>query len=305
MRTRRAAAIWGWLVLAACSADHEIGQYRGVSGSANRGGSAGAAGSAGGSAAFGGGPVGAGGEQPPGSTPGDTVSYGGGSGGVVSGGGIEVGGGAGAPSSPQLIDDFEDGDLMLLETAARSGPWLVAQESWACERPTLEVLAPGASGSLFASVVEFSCPADLDELLRGLFSASWLEDEVWQARPYDASSLAGLTFTAKTSEELGGLALLVVLRVSRPEPCTTPVCVVEYGAAAEVTTDWTRIELPWKSFDRSSGVTGYVPLDPSRLEAVSLRVDEDISARVDSVGPFELWVDDVSFLASLPAANTE
>lgn len=298
---RTVGASWAWLVLVACSGNHEIGQYRGAGGDSGSGGASS-------------GPMGGAGAES--SVPADSEGDGeretaGGAGGTVSVGTAGVpappnAGAAGSTGAPGwVIDDFEDGDLMLVETAQRSGPWLSPQESWACEAPSLEVVAPGAESSLHALVAGFGCSARFDELVRGHFSSTPLAEGGWETQPYDASSFDGLAFTAKVSENLGELALTVVLRVTRPEPCTTPVCYVEYAAAAAATKEWSRTELPWRNFEGGSGVTGYVPLDPSRLESVTLRVDQDVASPTDAAEPFELWLDDVMFVSSLAAANTE
>lgn len=275
----RAGSLPSWLVvlLASCSGTHEIGQYQGPT-AQPVGGSGGGDSAVGGGGAWGGGGAGAaavgGGAWGGG---GGAAAAGGGAGGYDGfSGSAGFAGSAGASgASDVLIDDFEDGDVMLAEAAGRSGSWQwLRQQSYNCVQPSVAVLPP-AFDSAAALQVLFDCPVGPEDRLIGYLNAVQGLDGAWQPRPYDASRWVGIGFMARAEVPSGqAIALEVLVTTTGSDVCDS--CPETYSATTILPGQtWSVHQIPWYMFNwlSGSGVALGIP-NPSRLESISFRTAE-------------------------------
>lgn len=118
---------------------------------------------------------------------------------------------------------------------------------------------------------------------------------------YDASRYAGVTFFARRSP---GTSARV--RVHFPDWNTDPDgaicrdCFNDFGAEITVTEQWTQYTLRFESLEQLPGWGTPRPqrIDSSRLFGIQFRV-------VDRDAPFDIWIDDLAFIESVPPATTQ
>ncbi len=189
---------------------------------------------------------------------------------------------AGDPCADCLVDDLEDGDGLLPETAGRVGQWYGYVNGGTIEpvgAPVLpEELTEPREGSQWAmhvsGVVEGVALLGID-----------LERDGDSYGTYDASAYQGISFWAKN--DLADAQPLEI-RVSQREtvnPNFAGTCSASCDPAAINivlgTSGWVPITIPWNALR-----DGNAPFSPEALINVQVLPRE---------GAFDFWIDDVSF----------
>lgn len=186
-----------------------------------------------------------------------------------------------------MIDDLEDGDLRGLKADGRNWNWSQFDDtSDGIQVLTIQQL-PDAPGS-----------GDNVLYLKGgdwKYSGAGVNAYLVNRTPpqpfgyYDASLFSGIQFWIKAT----GISSLTI-KVYTPE--TTPVddggfCIQDCADPVEfrcsVGNDWQLIQLPFESFKLPSYDTLGL-LDSSRIKGISFSIE--------SLGDYEIWLDDLSFL---------
>ncbi|HEU4583115.1 MAG TPA: hypothetical protein VFS67_32870 [Polyangiaceae bacterium] len=188
-----------------------------------------------------------------------------------------------ASGQAPLIDDFEDGDSLLLPNEGRTGSWHAGHDGTGF-LTTLDPPAPELGGvddvgsALHLSGGGFTeWGANLNLELRG------------GAFPYDASAYRGISFWARGS----GTRLRVIFmqqNLAPDHPCSTcdPTsnqCGLLYSTELEINEAWNKYTVDWTSLTPPTVID--TPFAPDQLMTIQFEVPA--AAAVD------LWLDDVSF----------
>lgn len=197
--------------------------------------------------------------------------------------GITACDGAVAGQSP-LIDDFDDGDMLSVPVDARGAMWftytdetpgcLEARVAVADGNPALRITGNGFTrwGAGFGTSLSWSLEAQ-------------------KACMYDASTYQGLRFRAR-----GNAKLRVALQThattfrSRGGGCPdSELCFDQHGRTLHLSSTWQEYELEFCAL----GPEGWGGDKPA-FDASTLIM---LNVQVHSLEPFEVWLDDVSFVA--------
>ena len=183
------------------------------------------------------------------------------------------------------IEDGEDGDDRILVRAGRGGYlYTYADEHGTRVEPSGDFAptAGGASGSARALRVRGEVGTG-DDVFAGL-GLSLTEPK----QGYDASRYRGIAFLARAP---GG----AVVRLKLPDRNTDPGgkvcsdCYNDFGVDFPVAEQWTRYEVAFADLHQE---TGWGEPRPAAVDASALY---GVQWQVGQSGPFELWIDDVTF----------
>ncbi len=262
----------------------------GADGSSDNGGTSGAVGLGGSGAS------GAGGHA--GSTSAAGSGAGGSAGSSVAG---ATGGGSGGGPALELIDDFEDQDLVVLLENGRNGPWYPLNDGTAAGVQTFGVvLLKGAdirAGSTSTAALQMTASGFTD------WGAGFGADFVNMAAakvPYNVSAYKGIRFYAKIgSGAQSALKLLIPTVYSDPkggkcDPSATAKVGTQcndhpYCAINSVTTSWATYECDFSALVQQSFGLPQLPLDPTSVYGVQFTF-------VTKVLAADFWLDDIAFV---------
>ncbi len=180
------------------------------------------------------------------------------------------------------IDDFEDGDALLLPNDGRDGGWHVSGDGTG----TLLVGEPllpesgGVNGSGKAMHVS------------GSGFTEWGADLSFDLRKdsarYDASVHQGIKFWARGNNRLRFIVMQANLALGHPcATCVEPAsqCGVFYASELSLTDAWTEYSIPWTSLVRD--YPGGAAVGPDQLLLLQFEAP--------ALDAFDFWIDDVSF----------
>jgi hypothetical protein len=218
----------------------------------------------------------------------------GGTAGLASGGGdrggtagdIGVGGEAGTVViDADLIDDFEDGDDVILGNDGRQGTWYVANDGMGIQDPgSGELVAPAALlpardqslRALHTSGGGFS--------VWGAFVRAYLRVEGGTNQPYDASRYTGVRFFARSGDDEEHLAFLMLPTV---ETTTCPGCGDHFGTEFNYSSEWQEYRLPFDEMEQRGLGPPRPALMKREIVAVQVLFEDGVA--------FDLWIDDLGF----------
>ncbi len=231
----------------------------------------------------------------------------GGSAGAATGGASDGGGGASAgqgassgsggsagtmsmPPMDLMIDDFEDGDALILPNAGRSGAWFAANDGTLYAAQT-----PDTRGPINPSML---MPARMMSM-RAMHTTGY-GYKTWGAyigasfvgidpkeKAYDVSAHQGVQFYGK----LGRANVFPGVRVAMRDYDTfvgCSNCGDNFGADITVTDAFQLIQVPFSSLkQRGWGMPLVASFDPTQAYGIIFSWDANQS--------FDLWIDDLSF----------
>jgi hypothetical protein len=187
---------------------------------------------------------------------------------------------ASAAGTSPLLDDFEDGDDAAALLEGRAGFW-----RWARETDL-----PGTAPALIPVPRGDGLPHNrLAVHVKGAQLNDWGATVELDFRPrcYDARRYAGVSFQARGP---GRVYLAVrevrVIPVAEGGTCERD-CHNPHVAKVDLTDDFRTYQLRWSEL-RQRGIDR-PPLEPSRLHSIALLIRPEDT-------PYDVWVDDVSFL---------
>jgi hypothetical protein len=195
---------------------------------------------------------------------------------------------ASAQGAPPLIDDFEDGNNVLLQPSNRNGYWYANNDGTGTQTPKAD--PSGASFTLGAP----GSPSSPKHALHtagfgftswGAFVSSNLNVRANLLCPYDVSSFTGIRFNAKGS---GALRFEIGTRATTPVgdggQCAAELC-SDYGQDVTLSSDWSEVSVPFDAVDLPVWASPN-PWQPNDVVRLSFWVTE---------GDFDFWIDDVTF----------
>jgi hypothetical protein len=185
-----------------------------------------------------------------------------------------------------MIDDFEDGDLLLRPLGGRVGNWYaygdgsgIATEEIASIKRAASLSALHATGMDFTSWGS-GVGVDLNNMGSGQVDKE----------TYDASEYSGVTFWARAQDPV---MVTLVLPDGDTDAagkiCTT--CDHHYFKSFQFTTEWQRYTVSFADDfpePEPGGVPKPGPLDPSRLVSVQFRVGAGAT--------YQFYIDDLAFV---------
>ena len=185
-----------------------------------------------------------------------------------------------------MIDDFEDGNALLLPLEHRAGVWGPFSDGTGVQRPfsggsvTPERIAGGRGASSFA--------LHMSGTKFGKWGAG-LNGDLTARRCYDASAYAGLTFWSR-----GRGSFNVFLKMTQVVPeefggSCTHSCFDGHHTKVLGSAKWQEQRITWAEL-KQSGFGTPIPFDPRSLLSIEFSVAPDQT-------PFDFWIDDVRFLA--------
>jgi hypothetical protein len=191
-------------------------------------------------------------------------------------------------ASPLLVDDFEDGDLLLDTNADLRGLWYVNNDGTGEQAP-----APGAEadGTFIAAPGSPQSPAFALHTSGagfeqwGAFAGTRLNASQSQPCTYDLSQYDGLHFYAK-----GKGRVRVNIGTADTTPivdggnCAGSVC-SDYGVSVALSSDWSGVEARFDTLTQPSWATPEEFAPASGLRVSFWSESED----------FDFWIDDVQF----------
>ncbi len=212
---------------------------------------------------------------------------------------------AGVPVSPNLIDDMEDGNGVVVPVGNRDGTWFVAKDTSAtCMIQPLSpstftmatITPPRGSSTRAARLQGQGCTvwgADIGVKPRADGVAS---DGGLQPVAYDASSYCGVHYFAMGSGK--------VIRMDIPDKYTNPAggicnpndttgqtaCYDHFGLPLTLTTAWTEYSILFSSLRDQGKSAISTTFHPEAIFQV------EFSSRDLTGGAFDVWIDDISFI---------
>lgn len=195
------------------------------------------------------------------------------------------------PAEDGLIDDFEDGNAQVASLAGRDGYWWLARDNQGSQFTTPEgafAVSDGGADSAKAIHVVGKTVTGSNDAWGVEFGTNFL---LAKGGLYDASKYAGVSFRAKAS---GGpthvrVSLGDVNTHADAGVCTT--CWNHFRKDFTLTDEWQTFTLRFTDLAQRDGWGDPRPktLTPNELVAVSFAIDGGQA--------FDVWVDDVKFLA--------
>jgi hypothetical protein len=236
----------------------------------------------------------------------------GGSGGSGAAGGQAGNGDAGTLPILDLIDDMEDGDKFIPNRNSRDGSWFAGGDG-----TVGSILQPANTGVFtMSAIVPPRGSSTTAAHLQGQGFKIWgavigvkprgdatLADGGAAPIPYDASAYCGVHFFAMGSGAMQ--------RMDIPDKFTNPsggicnpndttgqtACFDHFGLAMTLTTTWTEYNVSFSSLrDRGTSAIS-TTFHPEAIFQI------EISSRDVSGAPFDIWIDDIAFIAK-PASGT-
>jgi hypothetical protein len=193
------------------------------------------------------------------------------------------------PAGDLLIDDFEDGDELLDESANLHGLWYVENDGSGeqspvagSERPRGALIAmPGAPDSPRHAL--HTSGGGFQEW--GAFVGVKLNASRFQPCPYDISRYAGVRLSLKGSGSVRvNLGTVITTPVGDHGECEGELC-SDFGATLAVGPDWSRVDLRFDELSQPDWATP-ADLEPARALRLSFWAEQD---------EFDFWIDDVRF----------
>lgn len=187
--------------------------------------------------------------------------------------------------SPRL-DDFEDGDSMILSHQQRNGAWMLFKDSdppgimpllTPTRRPQATVKNQKALHLVSGELRDWGAVAQVD----------------FKPTCYDVSVYAGIEFAAKGPGRLYvGARQPSVVPAKWGGTCTED-CYDTHQKKVELSTGWHRYRVQWEEMRQRGYDTP--PLDTSRVHGIAFTVQAGDT-------PFDLWLDDVTFASRAATA---
>jgi endoglucanase len=190
-----------------------------------------------------------------------------------------------------VIDNAEDGDGKILQNEGRGGKWYTyADKAGSTIEPAPGgpfTMTPGGVSGKGMSAHMSGTVTNGGEIFAGMGL-----DFTESRQSYDASKYGGLAFFAKK-----GSAPVARVHVKIPDVNTDPAgkvctkCSNDFGAYVDLTSEWTRYEVPFYLAQQEKGWG--IP-QPSSIAADQIY---GIKWQVSVPGAkFDIWVDDVTFI---------
>jgi expansin len=198
-------------------------------------------------------------------------------------------------SDPALIDDFEDGDAMIIAIAGRSGQWTAYNDgtTGGTQTPSgaAKPEAGGANGAGYAvhttgsGFASWGAGIQLDLANAGSGASA--------RKPFDASAYQGIRFYAKgTGAVRVELPTLATIDSAGGGSCATK-CSDTHGQQLTLTADWTLITVPFSKLAQEGWGT-VAALDPKTILGIAFKVP----GTKETPAKFDFWVDDLSFAST-------
>ncbi len=217
---------------------------------------------------------------------------------------------AGTPVASNVIDDFEDGDAIILIQSGRNGPWYIIDDGTAAPNGS-GTISPPANSFATAPLEAPRTNADgstskIGVHVRGGNFSSWGAgvgfNFRWGAAFYDASQYQGFTFYGKTGADPG--ITDKSFRVSITDADTDPsgrvcgvapngLCYDAHGTTFTLTPEWNQFKIAFSEMTQQ-GWGFQAPFDSTKV--ISLQVNlPGANMMPGVVHTWDLWIDDVAF----------
>jgi hypothetical protein len=194
----------------------------------------------------------------------------------------DTGGSGGAAPTEDVIDDFEDGDYVVLPTDGRVGRWYTMNDGTGTQTPAQGYLAPSMlsesrDGSQMALHTQGDGFDDWGALIRADFNHASAAEPI---NTYDASTYSGIRFWGK-SGDADSYSVRVVLLSTDTDSGDD-----HFGNDLTFTPEWQEFTLPFDMMQQE--VAGPLPsIDPSELMGFQIALPPGSS--------FDVWIDDLRF----------
>ncbi|HWZ91469.1 MAG TPA: hypothetical protein VNW92_21555 [Polyangiaceae bacterium] len=210
-------------------------------------------------------------------------------------GGATTGGSSGMPGV-ELIDDFEDQDLLVLLVNKRNGPWYAFHDATATGVQTFGIglltgtnARPGSTAALHMTASGFT------DYGAG-FGADFVNMQAKKV-PYDVSAYSGIRFYAKVaSGTQASLKLLIPTTYSDPMggKCDDSVALKKcndhlYYPVTALKTTWDVYECDFSGLIQQGFGLPQASLDPTSVYSVQFTL-------LTKLLPADIWIDDVAFV---------
>jgi hypothetical protein len=204
-----------------------------------------------------------------------------------------------SPSSVDLIDDFEDGDLVVSNSDGRGGSWWATNDksSGGTQEPTpfrASEIA-GCQGALRYLTTRGSGFRKWGAQMGMLF----LHTGSAVKRPYDASKYAGVTFWARSGKGTEKVRVSLVGKDTEasggvcqenPTGQTAVACNNHFSAELSVGSSWKAYTVLFKDLKQTAG-WGKTASAPDLTTTFGL-----LFTVSETAGSFDLWLDDLAFV---------
>jgi endoglucanase len=195
------------------------------------------------------------------------------------------------PAADGLIDDIEDGNNRVAESAGRGGFWWDAKDDKGSSiEPSgqLKMFEGGANGSKFSVHVTGSTAAAADKAWGAVVGFRLAEQGL-----YDASKYAGVSFFAKVGEKSASQIRLKVADVNtHPDGLVCKeACYNDFGRDLTFSHDWQEYQVSFAELRQQDGWGDPRPpaITPSKLVQVAWHF-------MTPGSEFDLYLDDVRFV---------
>jgi hypothetical protein len=189
-----------------------------------------------------------------------------------------------AQGSAPLIDDFEDRNARLVIQDGRTGHWFANGDSKAKQRPRADTTAFPVAIPKGREQSRYGLHFSGAQLAKG----AGIEAMFAPRNCYDASSYAGIELWAKGPGRVQVLVAMIDVIERRWGGLCSENCYDSHRVALDLTPEWRRYSFRWEEL-RQLGYGTPLTFDLKRLWSVQFWVES-----ADT--PFDLWIDDVSFL---------
>jgi hypothetical protein len=184
-----------------------------------------------------------------------------------------------AGGAAPLVDDFEDSNELVALLEARNGYWVTVTDT-----------DPAVSESVLLPSVRPDATAGNRSALRlsGPRRMKWGASVQVELGPtcYDASAYRGIAFDVLGPGRVyAGVREVDAVPVERGGTCRSG-CYESHLEAVDGTSHWTHHEVVWADLHQRGSVR---PVNPRRLSGLEFLVRPEDT-------PYDLWIDDVSFL---------
>jgi hypothetical protein len=190
-----------------------------------------------------------------------------------------------ATGAPALIDDFEDGNPMLLPNDGRVGEWSFSKSATA-------VTTPAAAGPLTPVAGGAGAPTSKAMHISGTDPTGWGGDITANlvynegTGCYDASAYTGVKLSIKGR---AGAKVFLIARVATIRAMEATAG--HYRKEHVLTADWQEVTLKWADFGPSWGTPPEPKLvNPRELYSLGVLTAPGAGG---TVGEFDVWIDNV------------
>jgi hypothetical protein len=191
-----------------------------------------------------------------------------------------------AKGDAPLIEDFEHDDSWVLAADGRKGSWITYDDGTGKQ-------VPPSRSALFPSRIPGGRGTSKHALhvVGGRFT-DWgvtLGTELADAACYDASAYAGIEFWAKGAGKIRvGLQMIDVQDVRYGGLCQSN-CYDTHKKVIELTSTFRKYVVPWEDLKQLYVAGPPVTFDPRRVRFLEFGIPPEST-------PFDVWIDDVSFV---------